>query len=535
MASQVDPFETSWHATRLLSASADRGRAESLWSALVAENLPPRELWPERVYRLFEYPDSLNVAEQLLNGDGARGRDEATAIVCRGEAISYQELRQRVLSLAAGLIRLGVQPADRVVLQMPNCAEFVVSWLAIQWIGAIGVPIPPQYRRREVEHIVNHSGATMVMCAGDLADGIEAARPRFERPVAVVAGGVCDDPAPPPPAYAMAKDDPALITYITSASGPPKGVVHSPADLLATADTYARHVLRLSAADVCIGNTTLAWAFGLGALLVFPLRAGATTVLLDSSGPPLLAAVAALRATVLFCVPTMYRLLIQQPDVEAFDLSSLRCCVSAAERLPAAVAGEWRARTGLEILDGLGTTELGHIFISSRPGEVRAGTIGVPVPGYEARIVDEQFREMRRGRAGLLAVRGPTGCRYWRDADAQRHGVDHGWTLTGDICIERDDGFFVHERRADDLIVSAGYKVSPREVEGVLLEHPAVARAYVFSVADPVRGAVPRATVTLRPGVDPSTIGELLQQYLKRELAPYKCPRQIQLVEETDR
>jgi 2-aminobenzoate-CoA ligase len=503
---------------------------------LIDENLPPRELWPELVFCLpeLQYPDTLNLAERLLMGGHVKVPDDATSIIHRGGTISYGELRRRVLACAAQLVRRGVQPEDRVALRLPNCPEYIVTWLAVQWIGAIGVAMPPVYRLREISHIVNHSGATVVICSKGLAADVESARPRFARePVILVVpfdGLVGEISAPSP--HPTARDHPALITYIASATGAPKGVVHSPVEILATADTYARDVLGLSHDDICIGSSSLAWSFGLGASLVFPLHEGATTVLVDGVGPPLLAAIKASRASVLFAVPTIYRLLLGQPDLESFDLTSLRICVSAAEPLPASVVEAWRARTGLEILDGLGTTELAHIFISARSGAVRPGSIGTNVAGYEARIVDGTFGDVPRGVAGMLAVRGPTGGRYWRDPDAQRRVCRDGWSLTGDVCVEDDDGWFQHIRRVDDLIVCGGHKISPVEVERTLLDHPAVSFARVSAASDPIRGFVPRAVVSLRPGFEKSGAVDQLKQFLRQELAAYKCPREILICEQ---
>jgi 2-aminobenzoate-CoA ligase len=505
-------------------------RDGALWAALIDEHLPPRALWPSLVHRLpaLQYPGRLNLAEELLTM--ADRAPQATAVIWRGERLSYRELRERTLSTAGALTRLGVQPADRVAFRFHNTPDFITVWLAVQWVGAIGVPIPAIYRRREIAHIVNHSGAAFVIVSADLRADVESAAGKFRDPSIGVVTGLTEAGVPPPP-YPTACDCPTLITYITSATGALKGVVHSPAEMLSTADTYARDVLNLTADDICIGLSPMAWSFGLGALLVFPLRVGASTVLVET-GPSLPAVIADTRATVLFSVPTVYRLLLRQPDLESFDLSSLRRCVSAAEPLPATVVGEWLARTRLEILDGLGTTELAHIFISARPGSTRPGSIGEAVAGYEARIVGDDFRELPSGVPGLLAVRGPTGARYWRDAGAQASAVRDGWTLTGDVCTRDADGSFVHIRRADDLIVSGGCKISPGEVERALLDHPEVTLARVFAVGDPVRGAVPHATVTLRPGADPIGASERLQQYLKQELARYKCPKVIEVTVE---
>jgi 2-aminobenzoate-CoA ligase len=505
----------------------DNSTLES-FSRVIEQHLPARELWPDLVYRGpdLDYPETLNLAERLL--DHARVEPGGTAIRYRGERVSYGALHQRVLSLAAGLIRIGIQPADRVAIRLPNGPEFVAAWLAVQWIGAIGVQLPPLYRRREIERVVTHSGASVIVCAADLAADVEAARPPVTAPVVLI-HGLSGDPLAAPPAYPSERHHPAVITYIASAEGPLRGVVHSPADILAAADTYARGVLRLTPADVCIGTVGLAWAFGLGALLTFPLRVGATTTLVERP-TQLLDAIVESRATVLFSAPTMYRMLLRHPDLESIDLRSLRCCVSAAEPLPAEVADQWRARTGVEILDGLGTTELTHVFISARPGAVRSGLIGTLVDGYEARILDERARPVPDGTPGQLAVRGPTGARYWRDAEAQRRTVQGGWTLTGDICIRHPDGWFQHVRRADALIVSAGYKISIREVEDTLEAHPEVSQARVFAAPDSVRGAIAKAVIVpaTRPGA--AGLAGRLQHYLNGELAAFKCPREIRIL-----
>ena len=523
------------------------GEQDLRWSTVIEQNLPPRELWPDLRYRLpaLQYPQTINIADRLLNNPGL---DQAKpAIFFRRERITYEALHRHVSALSAELIRIGVKPADRVALRLPNCPDFVCAWLAVQWIGAICVQIPPLYRRREIEHIVNHSGAAVIICTVDLMADIEAAaaRQKFAWPVIIAVLGprerhhrtldeqvlfienIRDGHSAEPPPYPTERDHPAVITYIASADGTLKGVVHSPAHILASADTYADDILRLTSADVCIGTMSLSWAFGLGALLVFPLRVGAATTLLDSGSLSLLTAIAGSRATVLFGAPTMYRMLLRHPGLESFDISSLRCCVSSAEPLPPSVVEEWRARTGLEILDGLGATELTHIFISARPGAVRPGLVGTPVAGYETRIVDETFREVQHGVAGQLAVRGPSGALYWRDSDEQRRAVHGGWTLTGDVCIQQPDGWFQHVRRTDNLIISAGYKISIREVEQVLEEHPSVFSARVFSVPDAVRGAVANAMVVPIPGRRAVALADELQRYLKSELAPFKCPRQI--------
>ena len=313
----------------------------------------------------------------------------------------------------------------------------------------------------------------------------------------------------------------AIIGYTSGSTGQPKGACHGPADLLASADTYSRHVLGASPTDVFGGHPTLAFTYGLGAGLIFPLRVGASTVLLDRfSAEGLLDVTARERVTVLSCGATTYKLLLQTVDLEQrFDLSALRLCVSAGEPLPKSVHDEWVERTGVEVLDGLGTTEMFHIFVSVRPGDRRPGSTGRAVPGYEVRVVDEALREVPRGTPGLLAVKGPTGCRYWRKPERQREYVRGGWNVPNDICIQDDDGFIWYQCRNDDLIISAGYNIAGPEVEAILLEHPAVLEVAVVASPDAVKGHLPKAFVVLKPdATSGATLVAELQAHVKTRI-----------------
>jgi 2-aminobenzoate-CoA ligase len=303
--------------------------------------------------------------------------------------------------------------------------------------------------------------------------------------------------------------------------------------MIASADSYARYVIQPTAGDVFGGHPTLAFTYGLGGLLVFPYRFGARTVLLDSFTPErLLELIGRERITVLFCAATTYRLLLQVADLERrFDLSSLRLCVSAGEPLPRPVYDEWIARTKVEAIDSLGTTEMFQVFVSQRPGHVRPGATGLAVPGYEVRIVDEQLNEVPRGTPGLLAVRGPTGCRYWRKPDRQREYVRGGWNVPNDVCVQDADGYIWYQCRNDDLIICAGYNIAGPEVEAVLLEHPAVLEAAVVASPDPVKGHVPKAFIVLKPDAAASdALAAELQEHVRRELASYKYPRKVAFV-----
>ena len=504
--------------------------------------LPPRALWPDllRFRPEFQYPEALNVATELLS----KGNAADPAIYFKDEQVSYNALERMTNRLGNVFLRLGVKPGDRVALRLPNRPVFVAAWLAIQKIGAVGVATMPMLRARELAYIVNDSTATVFLCASDLLDELIRAREGFGHRVAIICdgdmasadyaldellGGAPDELEP----YPTKRDDLALIAYTSGSTGVPKGTTHSPADILAAADGYARSVLQPLRTDVFGGHPTLAFTFGLGGLLIFPFRFGAATTLIDRYTPEiLLNTIARRRVSLLFCTATTYRMLLQDPNlVDAHDLSSLRLCVSAGETLPTAVFNEWRRRVKVEILDGIGATEMFHVFISARSGSVRPGSTGLPVPGYEAKIVDDDLKEIPRGRAGLLAVRGPTGCRYWRKPDLQRNYVRDGWNVTGDVYVQDDSGYFWYQCRNDDLIICGGYNIAGPEVEAVLLEHSLVAEAAVVASPDPVRGFVPKAFLVLKSGAQGS--GDLireLKEHVKRELAPYKYPREIEFV-----
>jgi len=524
------------------------------------EHLPPRELWPDLIFTLpeLQYPGTLNVATELLDSHVTAGHGSDIAVVFKDRRISYDELQKMTNRIGNVLRNLGVAPGDRVAMRFPNRPVFVAAWLAVQKIGAVGVATMPMLRARELAYIVNDSAASVVLCAGDLIEELEKARAAFVHPVQIVAAGMDATQssemlaARPEPSldqlaesapdaltpYATGRGDLALIAYTSGSTGVPKGTTHSPVDILASADAYARHIVQPTRAEVFGGHPTLAFTYGLGGLLVFPFRSGACTVLMDHFTPAaLLETVARNRITILFCTATTYRLLLQIADFErTHDLSSLRLCVSAGEPLPAVVYEEWHRRTAIEILDGIGSTEMFHTFISSRPGAVRPGATGLPVPGYAARVVDDQLKEVPHGTPGLIAVKGPTGCRYWRKPDRQREYVRGGWNLTGDVYVQDEDGYFWYQCRSDDLIICGGYNIAGPEVEGVLLEHPVVLEAAVIASPDTLHGSIPKAVIVLKTGVAPTdALVTALQEHVKRELAPYKYPREIEFVESLPR
>jgi 2-aminobenzoate-CoA ligase len=513
----------------------------------IEEGLPPRALWPERVYTLPEtrYPVRLNVADALLDANADGGRAGRPAIHCQGQVLTYGEIQKRVNRLANGLRAAGIDRGDRVMLRMPNCPEFIITWLACQKLGVVTVSTMPLLRARELAYIAEDAETRVAVVSSGLREELERARPAaptLERLVVVGEARPGDTPwdtllggqSVRFPSSDTRADDVAMIAYTSGSTGVPKGCVHQHADILASADSYARYILRPAQEDRFGGHPTLAFTFGTGGLLVFPFRFGASTVLTGPFDPErMLETFEQQRVTVAFCASTSYRLMLGVRDmIRRFDLGSLRLCVSAGEPLPAATYESWVTTTGRECLDGIGSTEMFHIFVSSEPGRVRPGATGVPVPGYDCRVVDEEGREVPRGTPGLIAIKGPTGCKYWRKVERQAEYVRFGgWNVTGDVYIHDDDGYFTYQCRSDDMIVTGGYKIPGPEVEHVLDEHPAVAESAVVAVPDAMRGFVPKAFVVLRPEFTANAeLVKELQDHVKKELAPYKYPRQVEFV-----
>jgi len=518
----------------------------------IEEGLPSRDLFPERVYTLPElrYPDRLNVARELLDRNADGGRAGRPAVFAGEQVLTYGELQKKVNRLGNGLRALGLDRGSRVLLRMPNVPEFVITWLACQKLGIITVGTMPMLRSRELAYIVNDAETTAAVVWGGIREELEKAQreaPTLKR--LIVAG----EPKPgdvgwqdlldgQPERLAVEEtgaNDVAMIAYTSGSTGVPKGCVHFHNDILASADSYARYVLTPSEEDRFGGHPTLAFTFGTGGLMVFPFRFGAATVLMGPFQPEtMLETIQRYRLSVCFCAPTSYKLMLRVPEMERrYDLRSLRLSVSAAEPLPAATYEEWVKRAGSELLDGIGSTEMFHIFISSLAGQVRPGATGVPVPGYDCRVVDEMGQEVPTGTAGLVAIKGPTGCRYWRKPERQAEYVRFGgWNITGDVYIKDPDGYFTYQCRSDDMIVSGGYKIPGPEVERVLDEHPAVAESAVVASPDETRGYVVKAYVVLKPGRSASeALAAELQGHVKRELAPYKYPRRIEFVERLPR
>ena len=508
------------------------------------DNLPPVDQWPQLLLAGFDYPEHINAAVELTDSMVAKGFGDHTALIGNGRRRTYKELTDWTNRLAHVLTEdYGVVPGNRVLIRSANNPAMVACWLAATKAGAVVVNTMPMLRAGELGKIVDKAEITLALCDTRLMDEMVACakESRFLKKVVGFDGTANHDAEldrlglNKPVQYAAVatgRDDVALLGFTSGTTGEAKATMHFHRDLLIIADGYAKEVLAVTPDDVFVGSPPLAFTFGLGGLAVFPLRFGAAATLLENASPPnLIEIIETYRATVCFTAPTAYRAMLAAMD-EGADLSSLRAAVSAGETLPAPVYDAWMAKTGKPMLDGIGATEMLHIFITNRFGDSKAACTGKPVAGYEAKVVDDDMREVARGTVGFLAVRGPTGCRYLADR-RQRVYVRDGWNLTGDSFLQDDEGYFHFAARSDDMIISSGYNIAGPEVEAALLAHPDVAECAVIGVADEARGQIVQAHVVLRPGVEPSGEEVLrLQEHVKGTIAPFKYPRSIVFIDE---
>ncbi|MDB5748954.1 MAG: 2-aminobenzoate-CoA ligase [Massilia sp.] len=503
------------------------------------DKLPPREQWPELLFELDElaYPERINCAHELLDRMVARGHGDSIAV--RGASLSwtYSELLETVDRIA-GVLRteLGLVPGNRVLLRGANNPMMAACVLAVWKAGCVAVPTMPLLRARELATIARLARVDAVLCAADLRAELDLACQGIDVAPRVLAyndnnpGSLEALMAAMPPQFEAVDtwaQDVCLLSFTSGTTGRPKGTMHFHRDVLAICDCFPRSILAATPADVFIGSPPLAFTFGLGGLLLFPLRYGASTVLLEKLTPDLLlAAVQNYRATVCFTAPTFYRQMA--PLAEQYDLASLTRSVSAGEALPLETRQAWQRATSLAMIDGIGATEMLHIFISAAGDDIRPGATGRPIPGYRACILGDDGNPVGPGVIGRLAVKGPTGCRYLDDP-RQLDYVCKGWNLTGDAYKVDEDGYYWYQARTDDMIISAGYNIAGPEVEDVLLQHPAVAECAVVGAPDPERGQVVMAYVVLRPGeqAEPG-MAKALQDHVKGTIAPYKYPRRIE-------
>ena len=506
------------------------------------DRLPPPEQWPELPLGDFAYPEQLNAAVELTDAMVRRGFGDNTALIGNGRHRTYKELADWSNRIAAALVQdYGIRPGNRVLIRSANNPAMVACWLGATKAGAVVVNSMPMLRAGELTQIVDKAEIGLALCDTRLMDELVgcAKHSGFLKTVVGFDGTANHDAeldrvALGKPvrfdAVRTGRDDVALLGFTSGTTGEPKATMHFHRDLLIIADGYAREVLGVTPRDVFVGSPPLAFTFGLGGLAIFPLRFGAAATLLEHASPPnMIELIQSYRATISFTAPTAYRAMLQAMDQGA-DLSSLRLAVSAGETLPAPIFEQWLRQTGKPILDGIGATEMLHIFITNRVDDMAPGSTGRPVAGYQARIVDDDMHEVPRGTIGHLAVRGPTGCRYLADA-RQSVYVRDGWNLTGDSFVQDAAGAFHFAARSDDMIVSAGYNIAGPEVETALLSAAEVEECAVIGVADAERGQIVQAHVVLADGVDADDATRVrLQNHVKAVIAPYKYPRSVVFV-----
>jgi 2-aminobenzoate-CoA ligase len=510
--------------------------------------LPPSELWPlinHDEFARLGYGKRMNAAAELLDHTVERGLGSRPCIRSPQATWTYAELLERANRIAGVLINdMGLVPGNRVLLRSANNPMLAACWFAVLKAGGIAVTTMPLLRARELTQICNKTEAQLALCDARLAAELQSARPHCASLREIRYFNTSDEDGLEPRMAAhsasfdnfiCSHDDVALIAFTSGTTGPPKATMHFHRDLLAICDCYPAETLRSGIDDIYSGSAPLGFTYGLGSLLLFPMRRGSSTVLLEQANPQImLQTVQDFRVTTLLIGPTMYRGMM--PHIEKFDLSSLRTCCSAGEHLPVAVYEEWLRRTGVRILDFMGSTEMLHAFIGVPGNDIRPGATGIALPGYAARVVDDNMKDAAPGVVGRLAVRGPIGCRYLNDPDRQKAYVVDGWNMTGDAFHTDADGFFWYHARTDDMIVSSGYNISGQEIEEVLLEHPLVGECAVVGVDDAARGQVVKAFIVLRDAADAGDdLARAIQDFVKKSIAPYKYPRAVAFVNELPR
>ncbi|MBJ2149570.1 AMP-binding protein [Paracoccus sp. IB05] len=503
------------------------------------DRLPATESWPGLDLTGFDYPEWLNVGVELTNRMVEKGFGDHIALIGNGRSRTYKELTDWTNRIAHALVEdYGLKPGNRVLIRSANNPAMVACWLAATKAGAVVVNTMPMLRSGELTKVIDKAEISHALCDTRLMEDLIHCKNDSAFLTTVIGfdgtanhDAELDRIALKKPvrfdAVQTGRDDVALLGFTSGTTGDAKATMHFHRDLLIIADGYAKEILNVTPDDIFIGSPPLAFTFGLGGLAVFPLRFGATAALLEQASPPnMIGMIEEHRATVCFTAPTAYRVMLAAMDQGA-DLSSLRAAVSAGETLPAPVYEEWQAKTGKPMLDGIGATEMLHIFITNRFDDHRPGCTGKPVTGYEAKIVDEDMTEKPRGQTGRLAVRGPTGCRYMDDPRQEVY-VRDGWNLTGDTFWQDEEGYFHFAARTDDIILSAGYNIAGPEVEAALLSHPAVQECAVIGAPDADRGQIVEAHVILAPGHEGDALMiRALQDHVKKVIAPYKYPRRV--------
>ena len=522
----------------------------------MAEYLPPREFWPKRLYTLPEfatYAPRFNPTEELLGKAVAAGRGDRTAVLFDDQRITYSQLLNNANKVAGALRELGVKEGDRIILRTPNIPPALVANFAILKLGAVCTPTSPLFSRNEIAHVANDSEAVAIIVSAALLGEVEAARENLQtvQHIIVVGGDAAEAKAKGFLAYGELlqsgnpavdpvlrnREDVGLLLYTSGTTGRPKGTVHFVEELLIVPDSFGKYGWKVTENDVVGGSAPLAFGAGYSSYATIPFRFGAAASLIAKFDPEkMFETIQKHKVSILTLAPTAYRKMLQVPDAKTkFDLSSLRVCTGCGESLTAPTYHAWKEKFGLEIFEGLGTTEMMYVFASNVVSrKAKPGSFGQAVPGYELKVMDEDGNEPKAGNIGHFMARGPTGTIYWRDPDKQRHAVNsEGWNRAGDFVYVDEDGYFWFVSREDDIIKSSGYRIGPEEIEVTLAAHPAVSEVGVIGVPDEVRGQIAKAFVVLKP--DQTLSPEELLAFCKGKIATYKLPREIVIVSELPR
>ena len=508
----------------------------------VHDRLPPADQWPQMRYDLpeLQIPAQANLVDVLFERASQHGLSERPFLRSDKITLSYREANDRVQRIAQVLTQdLQLVPGNRVLLRGGNTIGMALAWLGVVKAGLVAVATMPLLRAKELGEIISKSQAAVALCDANLLAELQSAQ-TLNPTLARIVPFNTDEPGSLT-VLAAAKDghfmpcqtsadDIAMMAFTSGTTGTPKAAVHTHRDVLAACETWPRHVLKALPEDIVMGSPPLAFTFGLGGMLIFPMWAGASVYYPSIAYTPeaMVKLINQVGATICYTAPTFYRQMAA--FAKQHGVATLRTCVSAGEGLPDATRQLWKDATGIDMTDGIGATEMFHIFISAAPPELRRGAVGKVVPGYIAKVVDDQGQEVPHGTVGKLAVIGPTGCRYLGDA-RQTHYVKNGWNYPGDAFVQDADGYFFFQARADDMIITSGYNVAGPEVEDALMKHPAVAECGVIGEPDDERGMIVKAFVVLRPGQQPDAdMTRLLQDHVKATLAPFKYPRQIEFL-----
>ena len=510
----------------------------------VLQQLPPKNLWPEMNYDVLPelqlYPLRMNAAAELIDKGVREGYGDSIAIQYKEQFWTYSEL-EIVSNKIAGVLKneLGIVPGNRILLRSSNHPMLIASWLAILKAGGIAVATMPVLKRRELEYIIQKAQVQFAICDEALIRELDKLKIEDNSLERILQFGIRENEleklmSSQPGSFENIEtlsSDPAIIGFTSGSTGNPKGVVHFHRDLLAAADTFVKYIVKIQPGDIVCGSPQIAFLYGLCAFIVDPLRFGASTVLLDRATPEsLLETIQDCAATICFSTPSAYNMMLE--NIHKYDLSSLRVCVAGGEPLLPATFYEWEKLTGVKIINGLGISELLHIFISSLPEESKPGTIGREIPGFSVRVVNEEFEDTIPGEIGQMIVRGPIGCRYLGDELRQKKYVRDGWNQSGDLCKIDEEGFISFEARSDDMILTSGYNVSGLEVESVLMENEIVKECAVVGTPDDKRGEIVKAFIVLRDSElkNDETVS-MLQDFVKANISSFKYPREVEFVD----